>query len=112
MDIDFAKRRFGKQCNSDRKLVREFGPGRAKLLRRRLDQLRAAATLEAMRRLPGRCHELTGDRAGVLSIDLDGPYRLLFEPVENPPPARANGGLDWSKVTAIRILEVEDTHGR
>ena len=63
-----------------------------------------------MRTLPGRCHELTGDRKGTLSIDLDGPYRLIFEPAENPPPVKTDGGLAWELVTAIRILEVEDTH--
>jgi len=53
---------------------------------------------------------LTGDLKGTLSLDLDGPYRLLFEPMEEPLPLKADGGLDWHGVTAIRILEVEDTH--
>lgn len=60
--------------------------------------------------LPGRCHELTADRKGTLSIDLDGPYRLIFKPAESPPPAKPDGGLAWDLVTAIEILEVEDTH--
>lgn len=110
MEIVFAAARLEKLCNSDRELVREYGPQRAKITRRRLDQLRAAETLEVMRNLPGRCHELTGDLKGTLSIDLDGPYRLLFEPAENPPPVKPDGGLDWNLVTAIRILRVEDTH--
>jgi proteic killer suppression protein len=63
-----------------------------------------------MRKLPGRCHALTGDRDGQLSIDLDGPYRLIFEPADNPPPANEDGGLHWERVTAVRILAVEDTH--
>jgi len=110
VEIVFAAARLEKLCNSDRELVREFGPQRAKITRRRLDQLRAAENLEVMRNLPGRCHELTGDLKGTLSIDLDGPYRLLFEPAENPPPVKSDGGLDWNLVTAIRILRVEDTH--
>lgn len=57
-----------------------------------------------------RCHELTGDRAGQLSIDLDHPYRLVFRPDHVPPPQRPEGGLDWSQVTAILIIEVVDTH--
>jgi len=60
---------------------------------------------------PSRCHELTGGRrAGQLSVDLDHPCRLIFEPDHDPIPLLADGGLDWSKVTAIRILGVEDTH--
>jgi proteic killer suppression protein len=57
-----------------------------------------------------RCHELTGDRAGQLSIDLDHPYRLIFSPNHDPIPERDAGGLDWSRVNAIRILEIADTH--
>jgi hypothetical protein len=53
---------------------------------------------------------LKSDRAGQLSLDLDGPYRLLFCPNHNPLPKRADGGLDWEKVTAIVILTVVDTH--
>jgi len=60
---------------------------------------------------PNRCHELTGNRKGTISIDLDGPYRLLFEPINDPLPTLPDGGLDWGGVTAIKILGVEDTHG-
>ena len=110
MDVDFAERWFGEQCNSNRELVRAYGPERASLLRRRLDQLRAVESLDAMRFLPAHCHELTGDSEGILSVDLDGTSRLLFEPAQDPPPVKGDGGLDWSKVTAIRILREEDTH--
>ena len=61
----------------------------------------------------GRCHELTeGRRRGQfhLSVDLDHPYRLIFVPDHDPIPKREDGGLEWSQVTAIKILGVEDTH--
>lgn len=111
MDILFATKRLAKQCASDRGRLKAFGAAAAKVLRRRLDQLRAAETLEDMRTLPGRCHELRQDRKGELAVDLRGPYRLVFEPADNPPPTKEDGGLDWSRVTAVRILEVEDYHG-
>lgn len=79
-------------------------------MQRRLDDLRAAANLEVMRTLPGRCHELTGDRAGQLSLDLDHPSRLIFIPANDPIPRKEDGGLDWSKVTEVKILAIEDTH--
>jgi len=92
-------------------MQRGYGQEMAKVLRRRLDDLKAARTLEEFRRLPGRCHELRGKRAGQLSLDLRGPYRLLFVPAHEPLPRKADGGLDWTQVTAVRIIEVEDTHG-
>jgi len=66
--------------------------------------------LEDVRNTPGRCHELTGNRAGELTLDLDGPYRLVFKPAHNPLPTKHDGGLDWTQVTAVIILGVEDTH--
>lgn len=90
--------------------MRRHNLQRAKLIRRRLDDLRAAQTLEVMRNLPGRCHELKGDRSGQLSVDLDGPYRLLFNPAHDPIPAKEDGGLDWTRVTAIILLGVVNTH--
>lgn len=77
----------------------------------RLSELHAAETLSDIRRLPPpRCHELRGNRKGQLSVDLAHPYRLVFEPAGNPPPKKEDGGLDWTRVTGIRILEVADTH--
>ena len=96
---------------NDTKLARRrLGPRRAKLLRRRLDDLEDAETLEVIRFLLGRCHELKGDLAGKLSIDLDHPSRLLFRPAHNPIPQKPDGGLDWSRVTAIEVTEIRDTH--
>lgn len=60
--------------------------------------------------LPGGCHELTGDKKGQLSLDLDGPYRLIFEPAHNPLPVKEDGGLDWAGVVTVRIFGVANTH--
>lgn len=110
MDIIFSSSKFEEECNNQRLLQKRYGADRAKRLRRRLDDLRAANILEDMRNLPGRCHELLGDRAGQLSIDLDHPYRLIFEPANEPIPTKPDGGLDWKQVTVVKIIGVEDTH--
>lgn len=111
MDISFRSGRLAKDCNDARKAQRRFGPRRAGLIRRRLDELRAADTLEVMRTLPAaRCHELKGNRKGQISVDLDHPYRLLFVPFHDPIPIKPDGGLNWAQVTVIEILGVEDTH--
>jgi proteic killer suppression protein len=44
-------------------------------------------------------------------LDVDHPYRLLFVPDHDPVPAKDDGGLDWTHVTAVRIIGIEDTHG-
>ena len=110
MDILFRDKHLKEVCNEYRLLRRRYGDPMAKAIRRRLHDLQAASTLETMRTLPGHCHELKGDRAAQISIDLRGQYRLLFTPAHNPLPTKADGGLDWTQVTAARIIEVRDTH--
>lgn len=110
MDIQFKTERLAREYSTAKLLLRACGEARAKLIRRRLDALRAAVVLEDLRNTPGRLHELKGDRRGQLSLDLDGPYRLLFTANHNPVPARPDGGIDWTRITAVMILGVEDTH--
>jgi plasmid maintenance system killer protein len=110
VDILFESADAAEEYNDEKRLVRSHNVQRAKLIRRRLDDLRAAPTLEAMRHLPGRCHELKGNLALQLSIDLNGPYRLIFYAAHNPVPLKPDGGMDWKKVTAVTIKDVRNTH--
>ena len=115
MDISFKNAKLAKSFNEGAQLEKVHGTLRAKKIRVRMMELRAAASLMDFwppKSPPGRCHELTkGQRSGQLSVDLDHPYRLIFIPDHDPVPLRGDGGLDWSQVTAIKILGVEDTHG-
>jgi proteic killer suppression protein len=112
VDVYFRTSKLQKHSRTIADAQREWGERRGKLIRRRLDELAAAPNLEVMRKLPGaRCHELTGNLKGKLAVDLDHPCRLLFEPANNPVPCKDDGGLDWSKVTAITVTDILDYHG-
>lgn len=113
MIITFASSGLEEECNDERLMVRRQGAQRAKLLKRRLFDLKAASTLGIFYppfRRPARCHELKGNRKGQFSVDLDHPYRLIFKPLNNPLPLLPDGGVNWEKITAIEILGIEDTH--
>jgi proteic killer suppression protein len=111
VDIVFKNDKLAKEFNDERALLRNRGQRQGRLIMLRLAELRAAKTLVIMRALPrARCHELKGDRKRELSVDLDHPYRLIFMPEHDPIPTLADGGLDWTKVTRIKILGVEDTY--
>ncbi|MBT3725204.1 MAG: killer suppression protein [Gammaproteobacteria bacterium] len=114
MEITFSSAKLKKQLNEGKAMVKVYGPKRAKKLKIVLTSLRAAPNLGVFAppySPPNRCHELKGGLKGVLSVDLDHPYRLLFSSKNNPVPMREEGGLDWSRVTIIEIKGVEDTHG-
>lgn len=110
MEVAFKHKKLQKICNTDSAIQKEYGKNCARKFRARLDDLAAASTLEAFRTLPGRCHELKGDRKGQLSLDLEHPLRLLFEVTGEDVKYKEDGGLDWKSVKSVVILEVEDTH--
>jgi plasmid maintenance system killer protein len=111
MRIFFKTKKLQKICTENAQARKHLGAKGGRKLQQRLMELSAADNLADISRVPpARCHELTGDRAGQLSVDLDHPYRLLFVVGNNPRPEREIGGLDWEEVTEIVIIEIMDTH--
>jgi proteic killer suppression protein len=111
LDITFQSSSLRKKLTKEKKRRKTYGSSCSKKIKRRLDDLKAAECLQDFRHLPGRCHELKGDLKGVLSLDVDHPYRMLFVPNHDPVPEKEDGGLDWTQVTAVEIIGIEDTHG-
>jgi proteic killer suppression protein len=110
MHIIFQSKKLSKLCNNDKDLKRRYEK-MAKKIRNSLDDLAAATTLSEFRTLPQyRPHELTENRKGQLAIDLLHPYRLIFEPADDPPAKKADGGIDWNNVKSILIIEITDYH--
>ena len=109
MDISFQNRRIEKICTSEKEMRKSLPSNRERVLKVRLRQLTESPTLEALRGQPGHCHELTQDRADQLAVSLDGLFRLVFTPTE-PIPRKSDGGLNWSEVIAVEILEIVDYH--
>ena len=108
MKVGFKSYRLGKLCTNRKELVRKYGRPVAEKVETRLFQLGSAATLEEMRYLPGRCHQLKDARSGELSVTLHGGYRLTFRP--GNPAAGEAAVLDWSSVTEVIVTEIEDYH--
>lgn len=114
MEITFANKKLCKQCNESKAMIKAHGSQRSKKLMIVMTSLRAVSNLGIFAppySPPHRCHELTGNMKGLISLDLDHPYRLIIKPVNDPKSERPEGGLDWDKVTAIEIQGVENTHG-
>ena len=110
MELSFASRKLKQLCESEKELRKAYGSNGAKKAMRRLSDLRAAATLEDMRNLPGRIHELSGDRDGQLAIDLAAGWRLIVAPTNGWPTEKAEGGTRLAAIDAVAVLEITDYH--
>lgn len=111
VDILFVDDKTKQLFNSHKKLVHKFKHHRAKLIERRLSELESADCLSDMRYYPqADCHPLRYSRSGQFAVSLDGGYRLLFCPANDPLPVHPGGNVDCDRVTTICVLGVEDYH--
>lgn len=108
MNIFFATDDLRELCLSEAKAKKLLGKAGLKKLKARYSDLMAARRVTDL--VAGRPHPLKGDRAGQYSLRLDGGYRLVFEAANNPVPENGDGSIDWSQVTAIRIVYLGDYH--
>jgi len=92
-----------------------YGKDMAKKVRLRMDALVAAVSLVDLwppMSGPERCHELKGDMAGIFSIDVKQPYRLLFRPTEALSVGpEVDEKQRWASIKSIKMLGIKDTHG-
>ena len=112
IDVAWGNRKLEDACSSDAAGIRRWGADRWSTIRRRLASVRAAPTLADLDGVPGGCHQLTADRVGQYAMTVSKNYRLIFILDHDPLPTLLDGGTDRARVTAIRILEVVDYHGR
>ncbi len=98
MRIEYKSKQLQRICEDVGAAVQKYGVRMAELIHQRIDQLNATDSVEMLLQYRiGRCHRLTGDRAGQYSMDLVHPYRLVFEQKD-------------SITITVKILEVVDYH--
>ncbi len=110
MNITFRNKKLEKYANQHSQALKKLGSVRAAKYKQRLDDLRAIETLEEARVLPGKYHELVADRKGQWACSLDGQFRLIFEPHEDPIPINSEGQFIWSEIKGVEIIEIVDYH--
>ena len=110
LEIRFRKRKLQRICNSRKALRQTFGV-MADVIENRLLVLDAANHLGLVPTArPIRRHQLLGKRRCQFAVDLDHPFRLVFQPDHDPIPMAPDGGIDINAVTAIEIIEIVDYH--
>lgn len=112
MDITFSNNKLKKYAENESICKKKLGEVRSKLYMARLRDLLSAETLEDVRYLPGHYHELVENRKGQWACDLDQPYRLIFEPHEDPIPTDKDGKYIRIEIKGVEIVEIENYHGK
>jgi len=110
MIITFADRNLRKYANNNKLAIKKMGVKRAKIYQKRLGDMAAALSFVDLTFLPGRFHQLTGNRKDKWACDLDHPYRLVFEPSVVPIPKDADGKQILILINSLEILEVINYH--
>lgn len=111
MELTFLNTKLAKELADEKTILRKYGSDNGRRICQRLADLMAAENLEVLRSLPQmRAHELTGDRDGQVSVDVKHPRRLLLLPDHAELPRKPDGGLDWKRVTKVKVLGIVDTH--
>ncbi|MBL4648248.1 MAG: type II toxin-antitoxin system RelE/ParE family toxin [Aureispira sp.] len=112
MNITFNNKKLETYANDESKGKKKLGARRFELYKQRIDQLLFASTLEDLRYTPGKYHALKENRKGQWACSLDGAYRLIFEPHENPIPENEDGQYLWIEIKGVEVIEIVNYHSK
>ncbi len=109
MEIFYKTKKLAKVLNSSKLIDKTYGKS-AKKLKMRLDDMAMVNNLKELMALPGRHHPLIGDRKGQFTCNLEHPFRLVYEPANEPLPTDENDALIYTEISIVEIVEVTDYH--
>jgi proteic killer suppression protein len=125
MEIVIRDKKLKRALENTKECRKRFGDANAKKIRLRMDALAAAESLADFwppNSTAERCHELKGDKAGIFSMNVMQPLRLLFKEYvsdeERQQQQQESGNQQsgderqrWSRIKSVEVIGVEDTHG-
>lgn len=98
MKVEYKSRSIEKVCEDASVAERKYGREMAEKIQLRIDQIRAADSVEMMIQYKiGRCHPLHQNRKNQYAVDLVHPQRLVFEKKGN-------------EIQIANIIEIVDYH--
>lgn len=109
MQLAFETKQIRTVCEDEVQAKVELGETVAKMLKHRLADLRAATSVKDL--VAGKPRLLPKPEANNMAIDLGDEWQLVFMPNHVSNPMTQENNLDWSRVTRIKILRIEEGHG-
>ncbi len=105
MELAFDFRPLRTICESEAHAKDELGVTVAEMLKHRLADLRAAVSIRDL--VAGRPCLLQGTADLCMTLDLCEGYRLVFCANHPKNPVSSTGGVDWLKVSRVKIMRIE-----
>ncbi len=90
-------------------LQEQFDSNVAEKVKHRLADLRAASSVSDV--VLGSLKEIANTQGEKLSIDLCDGYQIIFQANHIELPLSADGKVDWSVVTRIKVLNIKKESG-
>lgn len=111
MDLEFKTKKLKKQCEDPRIAQKEFGSSIGNKLTLRINEFRAACSLEDIvkNKIANGFHSLDGDRKKEFAVTLKHPHRLIF--TINSEKSN-DEDMSYNDIEFVRIEEVIDYHGK
>ena len=108
MQPEIENQKLEKILNDSKKLIKEVGIDMAKMIKRRLNEMKASPNFKAYLDYNiGNPHLLTGNFSGCYGISLSKNYRLIVEPKVNN-----NTVEELKECKIVNIKGVVDYHGK
>lgn len=107
MIVAFQTEKLRAICEEPAAAAKGLGPATASDLRGRLADVRAATDTDDL--LVGN-PRFAGERGEYLIIDLGDRATMTWTPNHVTPRTTPTGDTDWTRVTRVRLLEIEVKH--
>lgn len=108
LEVAFRTRKIRQICEEMRRADEALGAADADALRRQVADLLACGSIEDLQLLGPRLQ--VGEHTKCLYIDVSGTLRVRLGVNHMRPPMNEHGGIDWSRVTRVKIVELEQSH--
>ena len=109
LQLAFESKPLRTICESGDQAKNDLGEIVAETLKHRLADLLAATSVQEL--VAGRPRVLPESQGKNMAVDLCDGRRLVFTANHPSNPMTQDNNLDWSRVTRIRILRIEEDHG-
>jgi hypothetical protein len=109
LQLAFESKQLRTICEDEVQAKVELGETVAKTLKHRLADLRAATSIKDL--LVGNPRSLPQPEGSNMVVDLCAGWHLVIAANHVSNPTTLENNLDWSRVTRIKILRLEEGHG-